>query len=100
LTAIHAVMEERDASRLKLVLCGSYISQMEGLLAEGSPLRGRLTPLKIRPLRFDGASRFFPPGLTARDQVERFAVGGGMAMFLAEAFLAVGGTRPRQAFDR
>ena len=84
LTSIHAVMEERDASRLKLVLCGSYISQMEGLLSESSPLRGRLTPLKIRPLRFDGAARFMPTGLTPRDQVQRYAVGGGMAMYLAE----------------
>ena len=84
LTSIHAVMEERDASKLKLVLCGSYISQMEGLLAERSPLRGRLTPLRIRPLRFEGATQFMPPGLDVRDQVERYAVGGGMAMYLAE----------------
>jgi AAA+ ATPase superfamily predicted ATPase len=32
LTAIQRVMEERDASRLKLILCGSYIAQMERLL--------------------------------------------------------------------
>lgn len=84
LTSIQAVMEERDASRLRLVLCGSYIGQMESLLSERSPLRGRLTPLRIRPLRFDGASRFMPAGLDARDQVERFAVAGGMAMYLDE----------------
>lgn len=90
LTSIQAVMEERDASRLRLVLCGSYIGQMESLLAARSPLRGRLTPLRIRPLRFDGASRFMPEGLDAREQIERFAVAGGMAMYLDE--LARGGS--------
>ena len=84
LTSIQAIMEERDASRLRLVLCGSYIAQMESLLAERSPLRGRLTPLRIRPLRFDGARRFMPEAVDARGQVERFAVAGGMAMYLDE----------------
>ena len=32
---------------VRLVLCGSYIGQMESLLSESSPLRGRLTPLRI-----------------------------------------------------
>ncbi|MBE2318982.1 ATP-binding protein [Solirubrobacter sp. CPCC 204708] len=84
LTSIQAVMEERDASQLRLVLCGSYIGQMESLLSESSPLRGRLTPLRIRPLRFDGARRFMPDALDVREQVERYAVAGGMAMYLDE----------------
>lgn len=84
LTSIQAVMEDRDASKLRLVLCGSYISQMEGLLSEASPLRGRLTPLKIRPLRLRGAARFMPPETAAEGRIERFAVSGGMAMYLAE----------------
>lgn len=53
LTGVQAAMEEeRDASRLKLVLCGSHIAQMRGLLAEESPLRGRLTPLPTEALSF------------------------------------------------
>jgi AAA+ ATPase superfamily predicted ATPase len=84
LTSIQAVMEERDASQLRLVLCGSYIGQMESLLSERSPLRGRLTPLRIRSLRFDGASRFMREGLDAREQIERYAVAGGLAMYLDE----------------
>jgi AAA+ ATPase superfamily predicted ATPase len=77
-------MEERDASRLRLMLCGSHIGQMESLLSESSPLRGRLTPLRIRPLPLEGASRFMPDGIGVRDQVERYAVAGGMAMYLDE----------------
>jgi uncharacterized protein len=32
LSAVQAVMEERESSRLKLVLCGSHIGQMSSLL--------------------------------------------------------------------
>ena len=84
LTAIQAVMEEeRDGSEVKLVLCGSYVMQMQALMSEGSALRGRLTALRIDPLRFGEAG-----GLIAepdsRARIERYAVAGGMARYLAE----------------
>ncbi len=87
LTAIQAVMEERDASQLKLVLCGSYIGQMEKLLR--GPLRGRLTPMMVDPLSFVDAQEFVPPETPAVERVERFAVSGGMSLYLDE--LASGG---------
>jgi uncharacterized protein len=79
-----AIEEEREASRLKLVLCGSHIAQMQGLLGERSPLRGRLTPLSTAPLSFAEAQPFFTEGQGAEGRVERFAVAGGMPMYLAE----------------
>jgi len=78
-----AIEEERDASKLKLVLCGSHIAQMRTLLAEDSPLRGRLTPLPVEPLPFPDCRPFMPGGDT-RERIERFAVSGGMAMYLTE----------------
>lgn len=78
-----AIEEERDASRLKLLLCGSHIAQMQTLLAEASPLRGRLTPLPVESLSF-AESRPFLPGDGVRQRIERFAVAGGMAMYLSE----------------
>lgn len=78
-----AIEEERDGSRLKLVLCGSHIAQMQTLLAEGSPLRGRLTPLPAEPLSFAEARPFLGDG-AVRARIERFAVAGGMAMYLVE----------------
>lgn len=70
------IEEERDASRLKLILCGSHIAQMQGLLAEQSPLRGRLTPLATDPLSLPDARLFFAgDGLQSR--IEKFAVSGG-----------------------
>jgi len=78
-----AIEEERDASRLKLVLCGSHLAQMRGLLAEESPLRGRLTPLATEALPFPDASLFVAENETVR-RIERVAVAGGMPMYLAE----------------
>ena len=88
LTSVQAVMEERDAARLKLVLCGSTIGQMERLLS--GPLRGRLTRLPVAPLGFAEAQGFVAADATAADRIERFAVSGGMSLYLDE--LARGGT--------
>jgi uncharacterized protein len=84
LTGIQAVIEEeRDASRLKLVVCGSHIAQMQGLLAEQSPLRGRLVPLAVEALSFPEARPFLAAEPT-QSRVERFSTSGGMPMYLAE----------------
>ena len=77
-----AIEEERDSSQLKLVLCGSHLAQMRTLLAEESPLRGRLTPLAVEPLSYPESQPFLDGG--AAERIERFAVAGGMAMYLAE----------------
>ena len=83
LTEIQAVMEERDSSKLKLMLCGSHIGQMATLLSESSPIRGRLTSLPIDPLRFKDAQAFIAAS-GALEKVERFAVAGGMSLYLDE----------------
>ena len=90
LTSVQAVMEERDASQLKLILCGSYIAQMERLLH--GPLRGRLTPLLVEPLDFTEAQSFIGATASAVDRVERYAVAGGMSLYLDE--LGGGGALP------
>jgi predicted AAA+ superfamily ATPase len=82
LTEIQAVMEERDASQLKLMVCGSYIGQMTKLL-RGS-LRGRLTALAVDPLSFADAKSFFSDDASAGERIERYAVGGGMSLYLNE----------------
>jgi AAA+ ATPase superfamily predicted ATPase len=82
LSAIQAVMEqERDASKIKLVLTGSVIAQMESLQAEKSPLHGRLLPLPLRPLPFAHARQFmtFTDPL---DQLTCYSVAGGMPRYL------------------
>jgi uncharacterized protein len=83
LSSIQAVMEEeRDGSRLKLVLCGSAIAQMQALMSERGPLHGRLTALEARPLRYQQA-RAFLRTLDPVQRVERFAIAGGMPRYLS-----------------
>ena len=97
-TAIAAVMEEeRDASRLKLLLCGSQVSSMEKLLGEGSALRGRLTPLALRPLSFAQAAPFIEDSNPVA-RIARYAIAGGMPLYLDE--LARGGPIGRRIARR
>jgi len=84
LTAIQAVIEEeQDSSQTKFILCGSQISSMERLLAEESPLHGRLYRFFVSPLGPDECVPFIEAD-SARDWVERFSVSGGMPMYLDE----------------
>jgi AAA+ ATPase superfamily predicted ATPase len=84
LSAIQAVMEEeRDASRLKLMLCGSSLAQMDALMGERNPLHGRLVPLHARPLRYPAAHAFLAT-LAPLRRIERYAVTGGMPRYLSE----------------
>ena len=82
LTSIQAVMEnKRDSSRIKLVLTGSAIAQMEALQAEKNPMHGRLRPIPLRPMSFAHATLLMP----GKDQIEnlsRYAVAGGMPRYL------------------
>jgi uncharacterized protein len=84
LSSVQATMEEeRETSQLKLILCGSHIGQMRTLLADDSPLRGRLAPLPTSPLSFPEC-RPFVDDHDMQKRIERFAVAGGMAMYLGE----------------
>jgi AAA+ ATPase superfamily predicted ATPase len=83
LTAIQAAMEEeRDQSNLKLILCGSQVSQMELLFSEKNPMHGRLQRFVVRPLMFSDAKMFLP-SLDPVSAFERFAVSGGMPLYLS-----------------
>ncbi|MCC5949024.1 MAG: ATP-binding protein [Nitriliruptoraceae bacterium] len=93
LSSIQAVMEEeRDRSQLKLVLCGSAVTQMQALQSERNPLHGRLVALELRALPYSRASAFLHDG-SAQDRFVRFTVSGGMPRYLAA--LAGGSLRER-----
>lgn len=79
-SALAAALEEREPG-VKLVLCGSHVSTMTTLLAERAPLHGRAIPLPLAPLRFDQA-RAFLPELRPDDLVARYAIAGGMPLYL------------------
>jgi len=66
-----------------LILCGSYIGMMEReVLGYQAPLYGRRTASQLlAPLKLVAAARFFP-GYTPTQQIEAWAVLGGMPYYL------------------
>lgn len=72
-----------DGEEVFLILCGSSVSMMlEGALSYDSPLYGRRTgQWKLAPLDFGNARNFFP-GYSLEEQVETYAVFGGIPAYL------------------
>ena len=70
------------SGKLNLVLCGSLIAQMEGLLAERNPLYGRQTlAMDIQPLPLRDVAAFFPR-YPAEGQVLAYSIFGGVPFYL------------------
>jgi AAA+ ATPase superfamily predicted ATPase len=82
-SAVQAAMEsERDGSRLKLVVCGSQVSQMQAMFGEHNPLHGRLERLEVRPLSYNEAARMLTALTDTIERFERYCISGGMPMYL------------------
>ncbi|CAN7627354.1 ATP-binding protein [Pararhizobium sp. LjRoot238] len=71
-----------DQGAMKLILCGSAISQMEEMLAERNPLYGRKTlSLDMKPLPLSDVAKFFPE-YDADDIIKAYAIFGGIPYYL------------------
>lgn len=83
LTAVQAAMEQlRDDSRIKLILAGSLVAEMERLQQPKSPLYGRLRAFDVQPLSFPEAVDLLE-GADVHENLTRYAVAGGMPRYLA-----------------
>ena len=96
-TALSPRGRARTRSRTQLVLCGSALTTMRGLLAGGAPLRGRaVKELMIHPFGFRDAANFW--GIDGLDTAFRVhALVGGTPAYLDMCGGAPAGPR---AFDR
>jgi uncharacterized protein len=76
--------EKLSKSQIFLVLCGSYIGMMEReILGYQAPLYGRRTGSELlTPLELPAAAAFFPAA-TPVEQIEAWAVLGGMPYYLS-----------------
>ncbi|MGI6032060.1 MAG: ATP-binding protein [Coriobacteriales bacterium] len=74
---------DRLSSRVKLVLCGSYIAVMRELLDEDNPLFGRFTSIiHLREMDYLDAQSFYPH-LSIHEKIARYAVFGGSPYVLS-----------------
>ena len=82
LSQIQAAIEKyQDGSRVRILICGSAVAQMEELQVERSPLHGRFQPLELRPMSFAEA-RLMMDSTSIEDQFTRYAIAGGMPTYL------------------
>ena len=81
----NAIDHELKDTRLFLVLCGSQVSFMEqDVLGYKSPLYGRRTAqMRVEPMGFF-ESRLFFPHYSAEQQVEAYAMLGGVPLYLSK----------------
>ena len=71
----------RDTSRLKLVLCGSYVDVMQSLLEPANPLYGRVDrTIVLRPMDYYESALFYPD-FSPEDKVRLYSVFGGIPYY-------------------
>lgn len=88
----------KQRSRTRLILCGSALTTMRGLLGGGAPLRGRATmELVVRPFDFREAASFW--GLNDEPHLA-FKVNALVGGTPAYREMCGGPPRSRQSFDR
>ena len=74
---------DRMNDKIKLILCGSYISVMKELIKETNPLFGRFTKiLHIEEFDYYDAAKFFPQ-LSVKDKIAFYSVFGGSPYVLS-----------------
>lgn len=71
----------RGDSRLKIVLCGSYIDVMRSLLLPANPLYGRIDlTVELGPMDYYDAAKFYPD-FSCEDKVRLYSVFGGVPYY-------------------
>lgn len=79
---IQALIDKyRDRSRLKLILCGSFVDVMKSLLMRENPLYGRVDlTIDLKPMDYRESALFYPD-FSAEDKVRLFSVLGGIPYY-------------------
>ena len=71
----------RDTSRLKLILCGSYVDIMRSMLEKSNPLYGRVdTTIDLKPMDYYESALFYP-SFSNEDKVRLYSVFGGIPYY-------------------
>lgn len=71
----------RGRSRLKLIICGSYIDVMKALLSSENPLYGRIDrTIYLKAMDYKESAEFYP-SFSNRDKVRLYCVFGGIPYY-------------------
>jgi len=71
----------RDESKIKLILCGSYVDIMKSLQESANPLYGRIdSVIDLKPMDYYDSS-FFYPNFKPEDKVRVYSVFGGIPYY-------------------
>ena len=81
---IQYLVDENRGAGLKLVLCGSYLDVMKGMLEYKSPLYGRAgLNLHVEPMDYFDSALFYPT-FSDEDKVRLYSVFGGVPFYNAK----------------
>ncbi|MCQ2491813.1 MAG: ATP-binding protein [Lachnospiraceae bacterium] len=73
--------KHRDTSRLKLILCGSYVDTMKSLLMRENPLFGRVDlTIDLKPMDYFESSLFYPD-FSDEEKIQLYSVFGGIPYY-------------------
>jgi hypothetical protein len=82
ISVLQILLDEFEDSKIKLILCGSSISFMEGILSYKNPLYGRKTGnLKLNPIAFEHLKLFIPQ-YDFHQLMEAYSIIGGIPYYL------------------
>lgn len=71
----------RNESKIKFILCGSFIDVMKSLLMNENPLYGRIdTTIELKPMDYYESSLFYPD-FSYEDKVRLYSVFGGIPYY-------------------
>lgn len=71
----------KDTSKLKLVVCGSFVDVMKSLLSDENPLYGRIdTTIELKPMDYYDSSLFYL-GFSNEDKIRLYSVLGGIPYY-------------------
>jgi len=73
--------EYKTKSKLKFILCGSYVAVMEEILSSNNPLYGRFSiKINVRQMDYYNSSKFYP-NMSNADKVALYSVFGGVPYY-------------------
>jgi len=78
---MQTVIDQNKKSKLKIILCGSYIDIMKTLFEHDNPLYGRIEEkIELKPMDYYDSSLFYPD-YSYEDKVKLYSVFGGIPYY-------------------